>query len=222
LAGSFSPPFRRPLATASRTACSISRCAVTLNYAGLIAPIVKAIQALSARLTSLEQTVAGFADHFTTKELTFTRATGEEIDVQKLCVGSTCVTPAQFQAMVAAAGASGNAPAPSSTTVSSTATSSDVQMFDTPPVIKINGSNPAHIYVGETICESSGRWRRCMRKVEIVEDPRSQRCWVAMDAKLGEPVMRMHDRELLRRICEGLEWKIVQTAVAGRRSELSR
>jgi hypothetical protein len=61
-----------------------------------------------------------------------------------------------------------------------------------------------------------------MRKVEIVEDPQSQRCWVAMDAKSGAPVMRMHDKESLRRICEGLEWKIVQIAAAGGRTELSR
>jgi hypothetical protein len=49
-----------------------------------------------------------------------------------------------------------------------------------------------------------------MRKVEIVEDPRSQRCWVAVDAKSGEPVMRLHDRYLLERLCESLEWRVVQ------------
>ena len=49
-----------------------------------------------------------------------------------------------------------------------------------------------------------------------MEDPQSQRCWVALDVKSGEPVMRLHDRELLERICRGLEWKIVQ--VAGKRS----
>jgi hypothetical protein len=49
-----------------------------------------------------------------------------------------------------------------------------------------------------------------MRKVEIVEDPRSQRCWVAVDVKSGEPVMRLHDRHLLERLCESLEWRVVQ------------
>jgi hypothetical protein len=48
-----------------------------------------------------------------------------------------------------------------------------------------------------------------MRRVEIVEDPRSQRCWVAVDVKSGEPVMRLHDRGLLERLCESLEWKLV-------------
>ena len=50
-----------------------------------------------------------------------------------------------------------------------------------------------------------------MRKVEIMEDPHAQRCWVAIDKKLGEPVMRLHDRDLLERICRSLEWKIVPT-----------
>jgi hypothetical protein len=51
-----------------------------------------------------------------------------------------------------------------------------------------------------------------MRRVEIVEDPQSQRCWVAIDLKSREPVMRLHDRGLLERLCKGLEWKIVQPA----------
>jgi len=50
-----------------------------------------------------------------------------------------------------------------------------------------------------------------MRRVEIVEDPQSQRCWVAIDLKSGEPVMRLHDRGLLERLCKSLEWKIVQS-----------
>jgi hypothetical protein len=33
-----------------------------------------------------------------------------------------------------------------------------------------------------------------MRRVEIVEDPQSQRCWVALDLKSGEPVMRLAER----------------------------
>jgi hypothetical protein len=48
-----------------------------------------------------------------------------------------------------------------------------------------------------------------MRRVEIVEDSQSQRCWVALDLKSGEPVMRLHDRSLLERLCNSLEWKLV-------------
>jgi len=63
----------------------------------------------------------------------------------ELCVGSTCVTPAQFQAMVAAAGepnAVGTVSAPASTDAT-----------DTPPVISINGENPAIIQVGDTYAD---------------------------------------------------------------------
>ena len=57
-----------------------------------------------------------------------------------------------------------------------------------------------------------------MRKVEIVEDPTAQRSWVAVDVKSGEPMMRMHDRELLEKICRGLDWKIVQPVAQRGRS----
>jgi hypothetical protein len=59
-----------------------------------------------------------------------------------------------------------------------------------------------------------------MRRVEIVEDTRSQRCWVALDIKSDVPVMRLHDRHLLERLCNSLEWKIVQRDK--QRSGLSR
>jgi hypothetical protein len=52
-----------------------------------------------------------------------------------------------------------------------------------------------------------------MRKVEIVTDPSAQRCWLAVDAKSREPVLRLHDRELLERICHSLDWKIVRTNI---------
>jgi hypothetical protein len=52
-----------------------------------------------------------------------------------------------------------------------------------------------------------------MRKVEIIEEPRAQRCFLAVDVKSGEPILRLHDRELLQRICRSLEWKIVRRQV---------
>ncbi|MGD0762464.1 MAG: immunoglobulin-like domain-containing protein [Roseiarcus sp.] len=67
----------------------------------------------------------------------------------QLCVGTTCVTPAQFQAMVAAAIQSttrgGTSSAGGSATASSSATSNAT---DSPPVIQINGDNPAMVQVG--------------------------------------------------------------------------
>jgi hypothetical protein len=112
-----------------------------LNYIGLISPIVAAIQQLDREITSLASAVAGFAESFTTKQLTFVRGQGNEIDVQtanvqKLCIGSTCVTEAQLQALLASANQSSAAPSPSS------------EATDTPPVIAINGENPAIIQVG--------------------------------------------------------------------------
>jgi hypothetical protein len=84
-----------------------------LDYQGLFAPIVGAVQALA-------QKVADFTDSFTTKELTFTRATGDEItvrkaniqqaNVQELCVGSTCLTESQVQALLNQAGQQPSAP----------------------------------------------------------------------------------------------------------------
>jgi hypothetical protein len=51
-----------------------------------------------------------------------------------------------------------------------------------------------------------------MRKVEIVDAPCAQRCWTAVDLKLGEPRLRLHDRELLESICRSLDSKIAQPA----------
>jgi hypothetical protein len=108
---------------------------LSLNYIDLISPIVAAIQQLDKEIALLASTVAGFAQSITT-----TLLSAQEADVQKLCVGSTCVTPAQFQAMVAAANQSASASA-SPASLISVAT-------DTPPVIAINGDNPAIVQVG--------------------------------------------------------------------------
>ena len=62
-----------------------------MNYAGLVTYIVKAVQQLASQLSDLANTVASFADHFTTRELTFTRATGDEIDANTGKFHSLCV-----------------------------------------------------------------------------------------------------------------------------------
>ena len=66
------------------------------------------------------------------------------MNANELCVGATCVTPAQFQAMVAAVAEGGPAPDTGDDA------SSNLQATDTPPVIQINGDNPAIIQVGAT------------------------------------------------------------------------
>ena len=113
---------------------------LSLNYIGLISPIVSAIQALDQEISNLAATVAGFAQSFTTHILT-----GDEVTANnELCVGTTCVTPSQFQAMVAAASVS------QSSGEGSGASSDDAQATDTSPVIQINGDNPAIIQIGAT------------------------------------------------------------------------
>jgi hypothetical protein len=123
---------------------------LTMNYAGLTPYLVKAVQQLMAQLSDLAATVANFADSFTTKELTFTRATGDEVDAntvksKTLCLGATCVTESQLAAVLALVGQSATAPA--STQVTS-ATASTTPY--TPLTITIAGNNPAHITVGDT------------------------------------------------------------------------
>jgi hypothetical protein len=67
--------------------------------------------------------------------------------VSELCVGSTCVTPTQFQAIVAAANQTGGGASPGSSSSSGQGTT---DASSTPPVIQINGNNPAVIQVGAT------------------------------------------------------------------------
>jgi lysophospholipase L1-like esterase len=111
---------------------------LSLNYIDLISPIVAAIQELDKEITSLASTVASFAQSITSAIGNF----GQVNAANELCVGSTCVTPAQFQAMVAATYQGGSAPTPPSTSPSSAT--------GTPPMIQINGDNPATIQVGAT------------------------------------------------------------------------
>jgi Chaperone of endosialidase/Domain of unknown function (DUF5011) len=131
---------------------------LTLNYVGLISPIVAAVQALMHQLTSLEATVAGFADNFVSTHITVTTGDFQEVNTQKLCVGSACVTPAQFLAMIAAAnqspataqpGPAGKSTLPGSVTQNGAASTTP----GTPPVIQINGDNPAIIHVGDSYAD---------------------------------------------------------------------
>jgi hypothetical protein len=108
---------------------------LSLNYIGLISPIVSAIQELSSEIASLAQSI-------TTQVITAVTGNFQQVNANELCVGSTCVTPAQFQAMVAAAAEGGTAPDTGDDA------SSNLQATDTPPAIQINGDNPAIIRVG--------------------------------------------------------------------------
>jgi hypothetical protein len=75
-----------------------------------------------------------------------------QVNANEHCVGSTCVTPAQFQAKAAAAGQS-NDDANGDSGGSSPAShsgSSETEPSDSPSVMQINGDNPAVIQVGAT------------------------------------------------------------------------
>ncbi|MFZ1075464.1 MAG: tail fiber domain-containing protein [Minisyncoccia bacterium] len=68
---------------------------LTVNYVGLIAPLVKAVQALSGQVSALASTVTGFAQSFTSQNITAK---------QQLCVGDTCVTESQLKTLLQNAG----------------------------------------------------------------------------------------------------------------------
>ena len=73
-----------------------------------------------------------------------------KVNTDELCVGGTCVSPLQFQAMVAAAGQSHAAADTSGSEEPPAMSSSPADATNTPPVIRINGNNPAHINIGDT------------------------------------------------------------------------
>jgi hypothetical protein len=100
----------------------------------IISIVIKAIQELGARLGSL-------TDSFTTTDLHYTRASGDEITTKKLCVEDVCVTRDQFLRMVEGAGQ-----AAAVASASGAAEGPDTE----PPVITINGNNPATLQVGDT------------------------------------------------------------------------
>jgi hypothetical protein len=130
--------FPNLVATTSPTALTPDGT-LSVNYIGFIAPIVSAIQELTARVVALETTIANLASLITT----------HEVDTQKLCVGSVCVTQAQFLAMVQAANQQSSTP----TTNTSDTGNSSLSASSTGPIISINGNNPATVTVGTTYAD---------------------------------------------------------------------
>ncbi|MEI7720180.1 MAG: tail fiber domain-containing protein [bacterium] len=115
---------------------------LTLNYGGLIAPVIGAIQGIAHIAGDFkENMVAWLGDAANGIQDLFASTIHAR---NELCVGATCVTPAQFQAMVAAAGQGSGAQGGAG--VSNSNSSPDT----TPPAISINGANPATIHVGDT------------------------------------------------------------------------
>ncbi len=130
----------------------------TVKYENLTAVLAAAIQHLAHKLDDLANTVASFADHFTTSDLTFTRATGDYLTVNHLHAGEAClpksdgsevcVTGDQLAALLsqsAAAGFANPSPAPTNTQFANPTPDPAA-----PPVIEIQGNNPAHLNVGDS------------------------------------------------------------------------
>jgi hypothetical protein len=47
-----------------------------------------------------------------------------------------------------------------------------------------------------------------MRQVEIVEEPSNQRPWVVVDVASRKPILRLHDRILVLKLCREFGWQI--------------
>ncbi len=76
--------FPNLVATTSATALTPDGT-LGLNYIGLIAPLVEAVQTVSSQVANLAATVAGFASSFHT---------------QQLCIGSTCINQEQLAGLL--------------------------------------------------------------------------------------------------------------------------
>ena len=55
-----------------------------------------------------------------------------------------------------------------------------------------------------------------MRQVEIIEETRNQRPWVAVDTLTRKPVLRMQRLETLLTISRSLGWDVLPEATADR------
>lgn len=111
----------------------------TMNYAGLTPYLVKAVQQIATISDAFQQNLVAWLGNAANG---ITDIFAKNIHAQnELCVGSTCVTPQQFAAMVAAANQQSASPTSPSASASTSATS-------TPPVIRINGNNPATVQIG--------------------------------------------------------------------------
>jgi hypothetical protein len=125
-----------------------------LNYIGLIAPAVSAIQALYSDVQSLEQTVTGFAQSFTSNTITANR----QLFVKQSDGTPICITGDQLAALLAAENQSPAAAQPSPSGGSNppgsvTQTEGTSTTATTPPTITITGDNPAIITVGDSYAD---------------------------------------------------------------------
>lgn len=127
------------ITTASGTTKEIPNT-LSLSYASFVVPLVEAVQQIASISDEFEQNLIAWLGNAQNGIGDLFAENGHFSN--ELCVGSTCVTPAQFQAMVAAAG---HTALPEQASTDTTTTDSDAT--NTPPQIQINGDNPAIIQV---------------------------------------------------------------------------
>ena len=136
---------------------------LTLNYTGLIAPIVKAIQEVTSIGGTFKTNLIAFLGSATNGLTDFFAAVGNfgKVNTQQLCVTDSpsdssplCLTKPQVAALLSQAGASS---LPTSVTSSSgsqvTNSGNPGNTNSTPPVITITGANPATIPTGTTYAD---------------------------------------------------------------------
>ena len=119
-----------------------------VDYAGLVSPLIEAVKELSNKIDSLAATIAGFAESFTSKQVT----------TNKLCVSDssgnqTCITKSQLDSLLLSAGQQGASSTGASVSVPASPTSTDSVATTTDtvaPVVTLIGANPATVSVGST------------------------------------------------------------------------
>jgi hypothetical protein len=113
-----------------------------VKYANMVAIAIKAIQDMWVPIVELKKTIAGFADNFFSNKITARN---------ELCIGATCIGESDLKALVAlkdGSVAAVSAPTTPAAGQNSTNGSAGTAVAE-PPVITINGENPARLNVGD-------------------------------------------------------------------------
>ena len=114
----------------------------TLNYAGFVPYLVKAVQEIASISGVFEQNLIAWLGSASNgiHDLYVTIIHAHQVTADELCAGTVCVNQQQLAAVLASANQSASAlasPSPSASTAT-----------DSPPVIAINGDNPAIVDAG--------------------------------------------------------------------------
>ena len=132
----------------------------TLNYAGLTPYLVKAIQEIAAISGTFKANLIAFLGSASNGIGDFFAHVGhfDETDTGKLCINSgtnqTCITQQQLAALLSQSAGSGLPTSVTSSGGSQVTNSANTgNANSTPPVIAINGENPATITVGSTYAD---------------------------------------------------------------------